>query len=104
MRATWPGARSGRIMMVTGPLEVSRSNVLSRSVSGCWVMGDFGFLFLAGFNNRDHERAPRNGVAKFPGDGQRGAAVEHVHDRPLIYRSDFVGNPGRAEGEPRLNQ
>src|SRR5579871_4901505 len=33
MRVTWPGATSGRIFMVTGPLLVSRMSVLSRLAS-----------------------------------------------------------------------
>src|SRR5260370_28869521 len=69
MRATWLGGRSGRITIVTGPLEVSRRSVLSRSASGFWVMRGFGFLFLAGFYDRDHEGASRNGVAQLLGDG-----------------------------------
>src|SRR5215468_1627672 len=68
MRATWPGARSGRITIVTGPLEVSRRSVLSRSASGFWFMGVLSFLFLAGFYDRDHEGASRNGVARLLGD------------------------------------
>src|SRR5713101_6378113 len=71
MRSTWPGARSSRIRTVTGPLEVSRRSVLSRSTSGFWVMGGFGFLFLAGFYDRDHEGASRNGVAELLGDSHR---------------------------------
>src|ERR1700678_669344 len=112
MRATWPGARSGRIRMVTGPLEVSRSKVLSRSASGFWVIGAFGFpsstrlrtlsrfrvigavgggivgggiaggfgvaaagglLLRAGFDDRDHEGAARDGAAKSGSDGWRRA-------------------------------
>src|SRR6266478_7164132 len=68
MRATWTGARSGLIRIVTGPLEVSRRSVLSRSTSGFWVMGGFSFLFLAGFYDRDHEGAFRNGIAEVLGD------------------------------------
>src|SRR5258706_15120157 len=68
MRATWTGARSGLIRIVTGPLEVSRRSVLSRSTSGFWVMGGFSFLFLAGFYDRDHERAFPNGIAGLLGD------------------------------------
>src|SRR5260370_19031654 len=100
MRATWPGARSGRIRIVTGPLEVSRRSVLSRSASGFWAMGGFSFLFLAGFYDWDHEGASRNGVAELLGDGQRGAAIEHIDHWPLVGRPDFRGNPGRREGEP----
>src|SRR5882757_4762008 len=35
MRATWPGARSGRISITTLPLVVSRIMVLSVLVIGC---------------------------------------------------------------------
>src|SRR5215468_1557114 len=102
MRATWPGARSGRITIVTGPLEVSRRSVLSRSASGFWVIGGFGFLFLAGFHDGDHEGASRNGSAELLGDGQRGAAIKHVNHCPLIGGPDFRSYPGRRKGEPRL--
>src|SRR5262252_2028104 len=104
MRATWPGARSGRIRIVTGPFEVSRRSVLSRSASGFGVMGGFDFLFLAGFYDRDHEGASRNGIAELLGDGQRGAAIEHIDHRPLIGRPDFRRNPGGRESKPRLTQ
>jgi hypothetical protein len=31
-------------------------------------MGGFGFLFLAGFYDRDHEGVSRNGIAELLGD------------------------------------
>src|SRR5207247_536207 len=38
MRATWPGARSGRIRMTTLPLVVSSVSVFSASVMGCSLL------------------------------------------------------------------
>src|SRR5437899_1816084 len=72
MRATWPGARSGRIRIVTGPLEVSRRSVLPSSASGFWVMGGFCFLYHCVFRYcetplRDVDR----GIAERPGDCPR---------------------------------
>src|ERR1700674_5764577 len=106
MRATWRGARSGRIAIVTGPLDVSSTRVYSESCSaawsGFWGIGVLGFLFLARFNDRDREGAARNSAAKLLGDRQRGAAVEHVDGGALIGRLDLGWHPGRREGEARL--
>src|ERR1700722_19648128 len=103
MRATWPGAKTGRITMLTGPWEVSSSNVLSR-VSDASVMRIFCFLFLARFDDRENERAPRNGAAKFLGYGERRATVQHVDDRALIGRPDLRRHAGRRKSETRLAQ
>src|SRR3984893_2222030 len=106
MRVTWRGARSGRIAIVTGPLDVSSTRMFSASCSaawsGFWGIGVFSFLFLARFNDRDHQGAARNSAAKLLGDRQRGAAVEHVDGGALIGRLDLGRHPGRREGEARL--
>src|SRR5215831_3465820 len=104
MRATWPGARSGRIKMVTGPLEVSRSNVLSRSASGFWVMGNFGLLFLAGFNDGDHEGTPGNGVAERLADGQRRTTLEHVYGGVMVGGLHLLRRLVCGVGEAGLGQ
>src|SRR5215471_6343117 len=104
MRATWPGARSGRIKMVTGPLEVSRSNVLSRSASGFWVMGNFGLLFLAGFDDGNHKRAPGNGVAEPLTDRQRRATLEHVYGGVMVGGLHLLRRLMGGVGEARLGQ
>src|SRR5215472_3689793 len=90
--------------MVTCPLEVSSSNVFSGSVSGFWVMADFGFLFLAGFDDRDHEGAPGNGVAEPLADRQRRATLEHVDGRVMVGGFHLRRRLMGGVGEARLGQ
>src|SRR5580704_14497219 len=100
MRATWLGARSGRIVMVTGPLEVSSSNVLSNSA--VLVIGILRLLIFTRFNDRKNQQTSRGGAAEFLGDRQRSAAVEHVDHCTLIGHPHLRRHARRYESEARL--
>src|SRR5579871_2914790 len=94
MRATWPGARSGRISITTWPLVVSRIRVLSLIVLNS-------FLVASIDEGHDLGRA-RECVAERFGERQRRAGVDGGDDRTLIERFRLRRSLRCHVGEARL--
>src|SRR5262245_29997910 len=97
MRATCPGARSGRISMTTSPLEVSRIMVLS--VASLIVLGS---LFVSPIYETHEVRAARHRVAERFRERQRRAAVDGGDHGTLIERLGLRRRLPRHISETRL--
>src|SRR3954467_9994730 len=105
MRATWPGARSGRISMVTGPCVVSRIRVfsvalmlVSLALEGKSCQVNFAATEL------DPERMAPGGAGHCIGKWHRRAALQRLHHRdpvlqPVVVEGlrGFIGNPRMAQ-------
>src|SRR5882672_856112 len=97
MRATWPGARSGRISMTTWPLVVSRISVLS--VASLIVLDSF--LVSLFYEDLDG-RTARQRVAERFRERQRRAGVDGGDRGALIERLGLCRRLVRHIGETRL--
>src|SRR5262249_739420 len=94
MRATWPGARSGRISMTTWPLVVSRIRVLSLIVLNS---------FLVALIYEAHDRrAARHRVAERVRERQRRAGVDGRDHGTLVERLGLGRSLARHIGEAGL--
>src|SRR4029077_19846898 len=97
MRATWPGARSGRISITTWPLVVSRIMVLS--VASLIVLGSFQVSLI----HETHDvRTARHRVAERFRERQRRAGVDGGDCGALIERPGLRRRLVRHIGETRL--
>src|SRR5215470_16476240 len=99
MRATWPGARSGRISITTSPWVVSRISVLSPAS----LMGLGSFLVSAVYE-RKGERPPRDGVTEPIGERQRRAGVDRGGRGALVERPRLRRRLAGRKGKTRLAQ
>src|SRR5262249_10782944 len=95
MRATWPGARSGRISMTTWPWVVSRISLLVSLI----VLDS---LFVASIYEDFHIRAARQRVAERFRERQRRAGVDGGDCGALVERLGLRRSLGRHIGEARL--
>src|SRR5581483_670068 len=89
MRATWPGARSGRISITTLPLVVSRVSVFSASAMVLYLL-----LFPGIEKSKDH-RPARDRIAEAFRKRKRRAAGYRVGQRLVIDRA-LLGRYGAA--------
>src|SRR5436190_22662138 len=97
MRATWPGARSGRIWMTTLPLLVSRISVLSLSVISCSCLLEFPIVDESHGKGSAGRRVPKS-----IGERQRRATLDHLGHRRAVGQSIIIGRVRRFEGNSRL--
>src|ERR1700724_1192757 len=94
MRATWPGARSGRISMATGPWVVSRINVLSLMWSNS--------LLVAPIDERHDFWSSGERIAEPGRERQRHAGVDGRDHGALVERTGLGLRLARYVGEARL--
>src|SRR4051794_5733365 len=93
MRATWPGARSGRIAITTRPLAVSRIIVSS----GLAIK--LRLSLVPCILDMQYERPSRNRVGEAFGQRQWGAAAQWRQQRAVIDRTPLFGDAGGLVGD-----
>src|SRR5690242_10842538 len=81
MRATWPGAKSGRKAMATGPLVVSRTSFCG---SACAVMLRPCFLEVSAVDESHGHGAAGERIAERLGERERRAAGDRLRQREAI--------------------
>src|SRR5215469_12772969 len=97
MRATWVGARSGRMSIATVPWVVSR---MSRSAFS--VMANPCLLELSVVDESQRHRASGERIAERVGETQGQAAGERLRERCPIQHALLLGCGGRLVGDARL--
>src|ERR1700687_3347311 len=97
MRATCPGARSGRMAITTLPWVVSRISSFCLSVMGL-------LLSLSGsvVDKTDGDRAARDGAAHSCAERQRRATLQRLRNGATIDLPGLVANSRRRIGHARL--
>src|ERR1700746_2045104 len=102
MRATWPGARSGRIAITTGPLVVSRRSVLPAASALSVMVCPFCLDELAVVDEAHGHRSPGESIAERVGEVQRHAAFQRLSHGGTIRHPFLVGRFRRLIGDARL--
>src|SRR5262249_20631501 len=97
MRATWPGARSGRISITTSPWVVSRISVLSPAS----LMGLGSFLVSAVYELKG-KRTTCHRIAESRRERHRRAGVDGGDRSALVERLGLGRRLAGREGEARL--
>src|SRR5690349_2199465 len=95
MRATWPGARSGRISITTLPLVVSSVSVFSGlAIEECLSL-------FAGIVEAEKEWPAGDRIAQCGRHWQRRAALHHQDQRAVIGELLIIRNVARLMGDTR---
>src|SRR5271166_4750506 len=93
MRATWPGARSGRISITTGPCVVSSVSVSS----GLAIVLCLSLLAIV--DEMECEGPPRNRRAETVGKRQWRTAADRGGERGVVDGAPLIGHVRRLIGD-----
>src|SRR3989442_14955444 len=97
MRATWPGARSGRIRMTTWPLVVSSVSVFSALVMDVLCLLEFSIV-----DEPHGKRAAGDCVPERIGERQGRATFEHLGHGNAVGQPFVIRCAAGFECDPRL--